>query len=52
MKIMINILRLDLKVMEMYIQYFIIIMINNKYEFINLNLLNQLFNKIINQNDH
>lgn len=37
---MINILRLDLKVMEMYIQYFIIIMINNKYEFINLNLLN------------
>lgn len=40
MKIMINILKLDLKVMEMYIQYFIIIMINNKYVFRDLNLLN------------
>lgn len=37
---MINILKLDLKVMEMYIQYFIIIMINNKYVFRDLNLLN------------
>lgn len=40
MKIIINNLKLDLRVMEIYIQYFIIIMINNKYEFIDLNLLN------------